>query len=327
MPVRVAVVGAGYLGQHHARVYSEIREAELVGVVDIDLERAREVAARYGSRAFSSYKEVLDSSDALSIVVPTTSHYEVALDCIRAGKDVLVEKPMTVTLEQADALIREAKRTGHILQVGHLERYNPGVIALSTMIVKPRFIEALRVSPFLSRAADVDVTLDLMIHDIDVILSLVPSPIKTLHATGFSFITEKIDDARAWIEFENGTVAILTSSRMARDKERKLKVFQEDSYLELDYQKTEIRRYYHPSCGRAHTVTPDPSLCGLKLEVRSESVPGCSVDTIKPEYMEPLKKELTDFIHCIVNGERPKVSGTEGRDALNVALEINSLMR
>ncbi|HAM53809.1 MAG TPA: hypothetical protein DCP92_25100, partial [Nitrospiraceae bacterium] len=245
MSVKVAVVGAGYLGQHHARVYSELEDAELVGVVDTDVERAEEVAEKYGSTAYSNYRDILGNTDALSIVIPTTSHYEVTLDCIRAGKDVLVEKPITVNLDEASELIREAERMDSVLQVGHLERYNPGVIALSHMIEEPRFIEAVRVSPFLKRGDDVDVTLDLMIHDIDVILSIVPSPIKTIRAAGFSFITERIDEARAWIDFDNGTAALLTASRMAGEKQRRLKIFQPKSYMELDYQRAEIRRYYH----------------------------------------------------------------------------------
>lgn len=324
MPVRVAVVGAGYLGQHHARVYSELDEAKLVAVVDIDPGRAREVAGKYGAAAAASHLDVLKEVDALSIVVPTTHHHEVALDCIRAGKDLLVEKPITVTIEEAGALVREAKERERILQVGHLERYNPGVIALSHMVSSPRFIEATRVSPFLNRAGDVDVTLDLMIHDIDVILSLVSAPIRTMRAAGFSFVTDKIDEARAWIEFESGAVAVLTASRMAREKQRRLRVFQDQALFELDYQLTEIRRYRRPE---QYTEVPEAAAGGLSLDVRSEPAPGYTVDTIRPEYMEPLKKELSDFLRCVATRERPMVSGEEGRDALKVALEINSLMR
>lgn len=331
MPVRVAVVGAGYLGQHHARVYAELEDTELVGVVDTDVERAREVAERYGSRAYSSHREILSDTDALSIVVPTTSHYEVALDCIRAGKDVLIEKPITVTVNEAGELIHEAEKMGCILQVGHLERYNPGVIALSHLVRDPSYIEAIRISPFLNRGSDVDVTLDLMIHDIDVILNLVPFPVKTIRAAGFSLITDKIDEAKAWIEFENGTVAVLTASRIAGGKDRRLRVFQKGSYYELDYQLTEIRRCHKtPPDARAATGAedfPHPSLEGLSIDIRSELAFGCIVDTIKPEYMEPLKRELKDFVRCLESRQRPKVSGTEGRDALKVALEINSLLR
>jgi len=299
MALKVAVVGAGYLGQHHARIYSELPETELVGVVDIDEERATEVALRYGSRAYRDYRDILGEADALSIVVPTTDHFDVALNCVRAGKDILVEKPIAATLPQADALIAEAEKMNIILQVGHLERYNPGVIALSRMIEEPRFIETARRSPFLNRGCDVDVTVDLMIHDIDIVLSLVPSPVKRIRAFGFSLMTEKIDEARAWMEFENGTVAFLTSSRISKEKERKMKVYQKNSYIEIDYQK------------------------GV-LELRSRREPA-NPEIIRPEYSEPLKEELKDFVRCVLRRERPRVSGAEGRNALHMALEITAL--
>lgn len=300
VPLKVAVVGAGYLGQHHARVYSELRDVELVGIVDIDAVRAEEVARKCGSKSYLNYLDVLGEVDALSIVVPTPDHFKVALDCLRAGKDVLVEKPITETVSQADELINEARRTNRILQVGHLERYNPGVIALSQIIKEPRFIEAVRLSPVLDRCCDVDVTLDLMIHDIDMILSLVHSPIKNIHAVGFSLVTEKIDEARVWAEFENGVVACLSASRFSQEKQRRLKVIQKNSYIELDYQ------------------------TGV-VEIRSTSNP-LKPEVVRPEYREPLKEEIKDFIHCVASRERPRVSGTEGRNALAVALEINSLM-
>jgi predicted dehydrogenase len=329
MSVRVAVVGVGYLGQHHARIYSELTEAELVAVVDIDPERAEEVARRYETRASGDLNDVLDAVDALSIVSPTTSHYGIALECLKKGKDLLIEKPITVTIDQANELIREAGEGELILQVGHLERYNPGVIALSEMIDCPRFIEAVRVSPFLKRAVDVDVTLDLMIHDIDVVLGLVNSPIKEMRAVGFSYVTGKIDDARAWIEFENNVTACLTASRTAPKIVRKLKVYQEYAYLELNYQNTEIRHYFNP----ARVGKPYPrgngsdAVSSVKNGVFSrEKGEGYVEDTIKPEYMEPLRGELREFIRSVVTRERPKVSGVEGRDALRVAIEINALI-
>jgi predicted dehydrogenase len=299
MSLRVAVVGAGYLGQHHARIYSELSGVELAGVVDISEERAEEVARRYASRAYHDYRDVLSTVDAVSIAVPTTHHFEIALSCIQAGKDVLVEKPITTTVSQADELIREATRLNRILQVGHLERYNSGVVTLSRMVHDPHFIEAVRVSPFLNRGCDVDITLDLMIHDIDIVLSLVPSPIKSINAFGSSFVTDMIDEARVWIEFENGTKASLTASRISREKQRRLKVFQKDSCLELDY---------------------------LRSEVWSLTKEGAT-EIITPEYQEPLKEELKDFVHCSVGRERPKVCGTKGRNALTVALEIASVIK
>lgn len=300
MSLKVAVVGAGYLGQHHARVYSEIPDVELFGIVDIDEERAQKAAHEFGSKPYINYLDILDEVDALSIVVPTSDHFKVALDCLRAGKDVLVEKPMTATVSQADELINEAKRTDLILQVGHIERYNPGFIALSQMIEEPRLIEAVRLSPVLDRCFDVDVTLDLMIHDIDMILSLVHSPIKNIYAAGFSLMTKKIDEARVWAEFENGVVACLSASRLSQEKQRRLKVFQKNSYIELDCQ-TGAVEVYSPSNPR-------------------------KTELVRPEYKEPLKEEIKDFIHCVESRERPRVSGIEGRNALAVALEINSIM-
>ncbi len=300
MALRVAVVGAGYLGQHHARIYSELGDVELAAVVDTDQTRAREVAGKYASRAFGDYRDTFGHVDALSIVVPTSDHFEVALNCIKAGKDVLVEKPITTTVSEADELISEAAKRGRILQVGHLERYNPGLIALTRMIEEPRFLEAVRVSPFLNRCFDVDVTLDLMIHDIDIILGLVRSPVKRISAFGFSLVTEKIDEARAWIEFDNGALASLTASRIAGEKRRMLKVFQKNVCMELDYQTSTV-------------------------ELRSPAEPG-DAEIVRPEYREPLQEELKDFIRCIGTRERPKVSGIEGRNALSVVMEINSVM-
>jgi predicted dehydrogenase len=300
MALKVAVVGAGYLGQHHARIYSELEGVELAGVVDTDEERAWEVARKYSSRAFRDYREILRDVDALSIVVPTTDHFEVALGCIRAGKDVLVEKPIATSVSEADRLISEAEKRDRILQVGHLERYNPGVLALSRIVSEPTFLEAVRLSPFLNRGFDVDVTLDLMIHDIDIILSLVLSPVAKISAFGFSLVTGKVDEARAWIEFENGSAASLAASRISREKQRRLKVFQKDLCAELDYQ----------------TGT---------LELRSAANP-VEPEIFRHEHSEPLKEELKDFIRCVEKRERPMVSGIEGRNALSAALEINSVM-
>ncbi|MEK6673515.1 MAG: Gfo/Idh/MocA family oxidoreductase [Nitrospirota bacterium] len=297
--IRAGVIGVGYLGQHHARIYSELEDAELVGVADTNIERAGEIARKYGTKAYKDYKDLIGNADALSIVVPTTLHYEIAVECLTSGKDIIVEKPVTTTIAEADELIGEAERQERILQVGHLERYNSGIMALSEMIDRPIFFESLRLSPFLNRATDVDVTLDLMIHDIDIVLSLVSSPVRSVKAIGFSSITDMIDEARAWVEFENGLAGFFTASRISEEKQRKLKVFQDNSYIELDYQNGSIKRFSHRG----------------------------AQEDIKPEFREPLKEELKDFIRCVMNRETPRVSGIEGRDALRVVLEINSLVR
>lgn len=296
--MKVGVVGVGYLGMHHARIYSELDGVELVGVADVDAERAREVASRYGTRAYDDYRDILAEADALSIVVPTTLHYPIAMECVRAGKDILVEKPITATVPEADQLIGAAEQENCILQVGHLERYNPGVVLISGLIRDPRLLEAVRLSPFTNRGCDIDVTLDLMVHDIDIVLSLVHSPIRSIKSFGFSLMTEMIDEARVWIEFENGAIASLASSRIAREKERKLRVFQEEKCLELDYIQSLVQVF-----------TKDGA-----------------VDVMKPEYREPLREELRDFVRCVAEREQPKVSGIEGRNALSAVLEVNALM-
>jgi len=301
LPVRVGVIGIGYLGQHHVRIYSELENTELVAVVDAVEKRADSFAAKYGCEAYYDYRDIFNKVDALSIVTPTTTHYSIALDCIRAGKDILIEKPITVSVKEADELITESEKSGCIIQVGHLERYNPAVLAASEMVKEPRFIEAERLSPFIGRGTDVDVTLDLMIHDVDIVLSFVSSPVKEIKAVGTRVLTDKIDVAKAWIEFENGCIALFTASRLSPEKQRRLKVFQKDSYLLLDYQNCEIRHYFR----------------------RGEEILS---DTIRPENKEPLKEELRDFIRCVKERKRPKVSAIEGRNALKIVSEINGLI-
>lgn len=302
MSVRVGVIGVGYLGQHHARIYSEIEEAELIAVVDIDQKRADTFAAKYGCEAYYDFRDVLNKVDVLSVVTPTTTHHDIALDCLKAGKDILIEKPITANIKEADELIRESEKMGCIIQVGHLERYNPAVLAASEMFKEPMFIESERFSPFLGRGTDVDVTLDLMIHDIDIILSLITLPVKEIRAVGAEVLTGKIDVAKAWLEFENGCIALATVSRLSPDKLRRLKVFQKDSYISIDYQNSEIKRYF-----------------------RNEK--GISVEVTKPEKKEPLKEELRDFLHCVKERRRPKVSAVEGRNALKVVLQITDIIK
>lgn len=302
MSVKVGVIGVGYLGQHHARLYSEIEDAELAAVVDIDKKRADEFAQKYGGEAYSDYRDILDKVDALSIVTPTISHYCIALDCLRAGKDILIEKPITVNVRDADKLITESKKRGCIIQVGHLERYNPAIIDASDMVKKPIFIESERLSPFLGRGTDVDVTLDLMIHDVDIILSFISLPVKEIRAVGAKVLTDKIDVAKAWLEFENGCTALATVGRLSPEKRRRLKIFQKDSYISIDYQSSEIKRYFRTK-------------------------EGISFDVKKPENKEPLREELKDFISCIKERRKPRVSAVEGREALKIVLEITAMIK
>jgi predicted dehydrogenase len=302
LPVRIGVIGVGYLGQHHERIYSELENVELTAVVDIDKKKADAFAEKYGCKAYYDYKHILNEVDAVSIVTPTTTHYSIALDCIKAGKDILIEKPITMNVKEAEKLINEAEKRNCIIQVGHLERYNPAVLAASEMIKKPLFIESERLSPFLGRGTDVDVTLDLMIHDIDIILSLTSSPVKDIRAVGAKVLTDKIDVAKAWLAFENGCIALATVSRLSPEKLRRLKVFQKDSYISIDYQSSEIKRYFRTKEGISFAIT-------------------------KPENKEPLKEELKDFIICVKERRRPTVSAVEGKNALKIVLEISKIIK
>lgn len=302
MALRVGVIGVGYLGRHHARIFSGIEGVELAGVSDISETVAGEIARTYGCRPYTSYAELLKQCDAVSIVTPTTTHHAIAMDCIAAGKDLLIEKPITADIEQAKAVVGAAAEKDLILQVGHLERYNPGIIAAAGMIAEPRFIESERLSPFMGRADDVDVTLDLMIHDIDIVLSLVRSRLTDIRAFGKSMITDMIDLAKAWLEFENGARALITASRLSPDKVRTLKVFQKDSIIAIDYQKQEVSRSWRSG-----------------KEIVSE--------VTRPETREPLKEELQDFVYCVRNRKRPGVSGIEAMNALDVALKITELLK
>lgn len=302
LAVKVGVVGVGYLGQHHARIYSEIEGAELIGVADIHREKAEAIAQKYHCEAMYDYRDMLGLVDALSIVTPTTTHYPVAMECLKSGKDILIEKPITVTVHEADHLIREAEHSGCIIQVGHLERYNPAVLAAADLIKRPVFIESERMSPFLGRGTDVDVTLDLMIHDIDIILSLIGTPVKEIRAVGAKVLSDKLDVAKAWLEFENGCVALATVSRLSPEKQRRLKVSQEDAYIIIDYQSSEVKRYF-------------------------KDEKGISADTVNPEKKEPLKEELKDFIHCVRERKKPRVSAIEGRNALKVVMEITEKIK
>ena len=302
MAVRVGVIGVGYLGQHHARIFSGLEGVELVGVADAECKKAGEIADKYSCRSFAEYADLIGSCDALSIVTPTTTHHAIAMECLNAGKDLFIEKPITERLDEAKDIIEAAEKNRLILQVGHLERYNPAIIAAAEMINAPRFIEAERLSPFLGRGIDVDVTLDLMIHDIDIVLSIVHSKVKEIRATGDSVMTGKIDVAKAWLEFENGCKAIITASRLAPEKMRKLRIHQENSYISVDYQSQEVRQYFKH---------------GTEI----------SFDVVKPENKEPLKEELRDFIYCVQNRKKPMVSGKEAMEALEIVLKINEMLK
>jgi len=302
--VRVAVIGVGYLGKFHAQKYSAMDNVQLVGVADINASRAGEVAASCGTRAFTDYRDLLDSVDAVSIVVPTESHYAVGLDFLKHDVDVLIEKPMTSTLEQADALIDLADSRGCILQIGHLERFNPAVLALKDIVHQPMFIETHRLSTFKDRCTDVSVVLDLMIHDIDIITNVVKSEIKSIHAAGVPVICKHADIANVRLQFENGCVANVTASRISTKNQRKIRLFQKDAYISVDFASREIviiRRNDKHSDG---------------------VVPGTDIQQLSFSAADVLEDELASFIQAVHTRKPPVVSGRTGRKALAVALSI-----
>ncbi|HEY3174626.1 MAG TPA: Gfo/Idh/MocA family oxidoreductase [Candidatus Polarisedimenticolia bacterium] len=306
-PLRVAVIGVGHLGQHHARLYPTIDGCRLVAVVDRDPARAREVASRHGVEALDDDRRLLEGTaprvDAVSVAVPTDAHAEVASRFLEAGVAALVEKPIAPSLQEADRLLESARRSGALLAVGHTERFNPSVEALARRARNPRFIEAHRLGSFAPRSLDIDVVLDLMIHDIDIALNLVGSPVRSVEAVGVNALTPRVDIANARIVFESGCVANLTASRISAARTRKIRVFQADSYLSCDCAERSLEHYrLERSAGAAH-----PSIVREQVEIPPD---------------EPLRRELHAFVRA-VRGEAPfSVPGEAGRAALEVALAV-----
>ncbi|MBI3931929.1 MAG: Gfo/Idh/MocA family oxidoreductase [Acidobacteria bacterium] len=300
-PLRVAVVGVGALGQHHARVYASLGEARLTGVYDVDASRAAGVAERHSTRPFAHLRDVIAASDAASVAVPTVDHHRVCRVLLEAGKHVLVEKPMTTTLAEADDLIRLAERNGVVLQVGHIERFNPAVDVLREAVSRPRFIEVHRLGSFSARSLDIDVVLDLMIHDLDIVLSLDGSEPLQVDAVGVPVLTPKVDIANARLRFASGLIANLTASRVSAEKVRKFRVFSPRTYVSVDFAAREARVYRllekegRPEIDVRHTAAPD---------------------------QEPLQRQLQAFLASARTGATPVVSGQDGRRALSLAHTI-----
>ena len=233
--VNIGVIGVGHLGVHHASHLAKIKNANLVGVFDTNLERAEEISKKINTAIFQSVDNLLENVEAVSIVTPTSTHRDVAEKCIKKGKHVFIEKPITSSVKDAEHLIELSKKHNVIIQVGHIERFNPALLALSNLEIDPKYIEVHRMAPFMSRGTDVPVVLDLMIHDIDLILSFISSPVKEIYANGVSIMTNSVDIANALIKFENGSIANITSSRVAKDRVRKIKIFQQDLYVTIDF--------------------------------------------------------------------------------------------
>jgi predicted dehydrogenase len=294
---KIAVVGVGHLGKQHARLYAEL--GHLAGVVDILGPRAQEVAGQHNTMSYTDYRELFGKVDAVSIAVPTVNHAEIGIDFMEHGIDVLIEKPIASTLEQAKALIDAANRNKRVLQVGHVERFNPVVMAAREAATKPQFFEIHRLAAFSPRSLDIDVVLDLMIHDIDIVLSLVPAPVREVRAVGIPVLSAKADIANARVEFEDGCVANFTASRVSFEKTRKLRFFQPHDYISVDY--------------ASQTGTMVSLRMGRVIERKLE-----------PSNQEPLKLELISFAEAVEKRGTPVVTGDDGLRALELAMRINS---
>ena len=301
--LRVGVVGVGALGQHHARVYASLPGTELKGVVDSRPGRAEEIANPLSTKAYIDYRDLFGKVDAVSIATPTTLHAEIGEHFLEQGVHVLVEKPISHTLEAADSLIRAAGKYGRILQVGHSERFNPAVKALRGIVRRPRFFEAHRMGLFAPRSLDIDVVLDLMIHDLDIISLLVGKPAVQINAVGIAILTSRIDIANARIQFADGCVANVTASRVSTEKIRKLRLFQHADYISLDYTKQEVAVF---SLGGPGPASP-PQVVSRKLT---------------PPRKEPLEEELRAFLDAARGNAPIECTGAEGRSALELALRI-----
>jgi predicted dehydrogenase len=307
-PLRTAVIGVGYLGDFHARKYAALPGSELVGVVDSLPERASRIAAELGTTPYGDHRQLLGKVDAVSVVVPTQCHFGVARDFLEAGVHVLIEKPITVTIAEADELIALAEKKGLVFQVGHLERFNPVLVALNDILKQPLFIESVRIAPFKPRGTDVNVVLDLMIHDIEIIQHIVKSQVERVDAIGAPVFTGEEDIANARILFENGCVANVTASRISLKSERKMRIFQRDAYITLDFQNRKIL---------------------VAQKGSGELFPGIPNVKVKETELgeaDALLVEIDSFLTAIRQGTRAQVSGRDGRMALETALKINAAL-
>jgi len=300
--IKVAVIGVGHLGSSHARIYSQFNKVDLVAVCDINTKTAKKIAKRYNVKAVFDYQKLLNKVEAVSIAVPTNLHYKIAKDFIQTKVHVLIEKPITKTLNQANKLLKEAKKNKILLQVGHIERFNAAVKAIKEIINKPKFIECHRLGPYKVRSTDVGVVLDLMIHDIDIILYLVKSKIKKIDAVGVNVLSNHEDIANARISFENNAICNVTSSRVSEEEVRKIRIFQKDAYVSLDYISQQAKIY----------------------RKKNDKIVKQNIDITK---QEPLKAEIKSFINCIIDKKRPIVSGEDAKLALKTALIITKKIK
>ena len=307
--LRAGVIGVGYLGRLHAQKLASLDGVALVGVSDTDRERGERVAEEFGTSFRADRRKLLREIDAVSIAVPTTAHDRVAREAMRAGVHVLLEKPIAATVREGRALVREADARRLVLQIGHLERFNPAVLSAASVLKEPRFVECHRLGPFGSRGTDVDVVLDLMIHDIDLILSFVRSPVVRVSAVGVPVLSPNIDIANARLSFANGCVANMTASRVSARKQRKIRIFQEEAYVSMDFIENSIQIF-------RRTFPQGP-----------RGMPEITGELLETEKGDALRDEIRSFVDCVRTGARPRVSGADGLAALEVAFRILRKMR
>ena len=317
--VNIGVIGVGHLGVHHASHLTKIKNANLVGVFDTNSERAEEISKKVNKTIFLSLDSLLDKVEAVSIVTPTSTHRDVAEKCIKKGKHVFIEKPITSNVKDAEYLIELSKKHNVIIQVGHIERFNPALLALSNLEIDPKYIEVHRMAPFMSRGTDVPVVLDLMIHDIDLILSFISSPVKEIYANGVSIMTNSVDIANARIKFENGSIANITSSRVAKDRVRKIKMFQQDLYVTIDFLAgiSEVYKAMGASQNDPDAIMSAP-LVGKDGKHRQ-----IFYEKPKVKKTDALKAELKNYLNAVLGTEKPMVDGFAGKQALDVAIKIH----
>jgi len=305
-PLRLGVVGVGHLGKHHARIAAGVPGARLTAVADTQRDRAVAAAAAAGAKVFEDYRDLFGQVDAVTVAAPTEKHHEIALAFLERGVSVLVEKPITRSLTEADALIAAAKQSGATLATGHTERYNPAVAAVLPLVSTPRFIEVHRLGVFPDRSLDIDVVFDLMIHDLDIILALVKSEVSAIEAVGVPVLTDKFDIANARLRFASGCIANVTASRISRERVRKIRFFQPDAYISIDY--------------------AEQSVEGYRLKRREGQRPEIQGGQLPVTREEPLKREIEDFVGAVRDKRAPLVSGEDGRRALALAQAIADKM-
>ena len=313
----IGVIGVGHLGEYHVKHLKTIKKSKLIGIFDSNSKRASIISKRYGVDNFKSQSELIEKCDAISIVTPTESHYKIAKTILKYGKHVFVEKPITANVRDANELIDLAIKRRLILQVGHIERINPALLALSDYKLDPKYIEIQRLAPYSARGTDVPVVLDKMIHDLVILLSLVKTPLKEIHADGLSILTESIDMAHARISFQNNTIANITSSRIAKEDIRKVKLFQKNLYCTLDLLKGSAEIYEIDSNGNSNIKVP--------FEYKGKQKTITYTKPIVKDF-DPLRQELKNFINSIAGKEEPIVDGINARNALALAIKINKLI-